>query len=145
MGSKGTLYVEKEESAFLYSDTAAPTATTMTVTTSAAGKPKVESSGSTGPDPATALKQGQAALGTGKPSKGYREEMEHFAYCIRMWGQSGSKQDRAQPRCTGRLAMQDAIVALTANQAMRKHQRIKFEDAWYEADKPDVPDADMKA
>jgi hypothetical protein len=44
------------------------------------------------------------------------------------------------PRCHGEVAMADAILALTANMAMDKKQRIVFEDAWFDADKPDVPE-----
>ena len=36
--------------------------------------------------------------------------------------------------------MADAILALTANMAMAKQQRIVFEDAWFDADKDDVPE-----
>ena len=45
---------------------------------------------------------GQNALGANPPSRGYREEMEHLAFCIRMRDQ-GMARDREllQPRCPG--------------------------------------------
>ena len=46
-------------------------------------------------------------------------------------------------RCDGRAAMADAIIALTANQAMRLQRRIGFEHAWFDAADTAVPDADM--
>jgi hypothetical protein len=67
--------------------------------------------------------------------------MEHFAYCIRMRDQ-GMERDREelQPRCDGQAAMEDAIIALTANQAMRKQQRIPFDPDWFDPDSNAVPD-----
>ena len=77
-------------------------------------------------------------------SRGYREEMAHFAYCVRMWNQGSNKRDRALPRCHGRVAMADAIIALSANLAMRRHQRIEFKPEWFDAASPEVPDPEMK-
>ncbi len=69
--------------------------------------------------------------------------MEDFAYCIRMWNQA-DKKDRRLPRCHGRVAMADAIIALTSNVAMRKRQRIDFDPRWFDPASREVPDADMK-
>jgi hypothetical protein len=69
--------------------------------------------------------------------------MEHFAYCVRMWNQA-NKNERPLPRCHGRVAMADAIIALTSNQAMRKHQRIEFKPSWFDDRSAEVPDPDMK-
>jgi len=70
--------------------------------------------------------------------------MEHFAYCIKMWNEGSSKQDRLMPRCHGRVAMADAIIALTSNLAMNRHQRIEFQEKWFDATSPEVPDPEMK-
>jgi len=94
-------------------------------------------------DPAQALKLGQGALGPEPVSKGYREEMEDFAYCVRLWNQA-DKKDRRLPRCHGRVAMADAIIALTSNLAMHRQKRIAFEPAWFDPATEAVPDADMK-
>ena len=46
--------------------------------------------------------------------------MEHLAFCIRMRDQaSEADREKLKPRCDGRAAMADAIIALTSNQAMR--------------------------
>jgi hypothetical protein len=99
-------------------------------------------------EPAKALATGQASLGSGPPSRGYREEMEHFAYCIRMHGQAKTPEEKRQwrfePRCHGRVAMADAIIALTSNLAMRRHERIEFKPEWFDAAASAVPDADVK-
>ena len=39
--------------------------------------------------------------------------------------------------------MADAIVALTANKAMRTHQRIEFQREWFDPASDAVPDEDM--
>jgi hypothetical protein len=70
--------------------------------------------------------------------------MEHLAYCIRMREQvSESERDQYKPRCDGRAAMADAIVALTANQAMKNRSRVEFQSAWFDPASDAVPDADM--
>jgi predicted dehydrogenase len=150
MGSHGTMVVEEESTVMLFPERnpnkPASDGKGMSVTVATAtGKPVIDSSGSTGAlDPVKALAAGQAALGTAPPSRGYREEMEHFAYCVRMWNQGKDKNDRPMPRCHGRVAMADAIIALTANQAMRKHQRIEFQSEWFSAHSPAVPDSEQK-
>ena len=40
--------------------------------------------------------------------------------------------------------MADAIIALTSNIAMRKHQRIEYDHRWFDPNSVDVPDGDMK-
>ena len=40
--------------------------------------------------------------------------------------------------------MADAIIALTANVAMRKRQRIEFDPRWFDAASRDVPDGDVQ-
>jgi predicted dehydrogenase len=145
MGSKGTLVVESEQSVMLWGGSGRSTA--VTVNTPAGGRPVLDASASTEPGDRRAADAGQNAIGHGPPSRGYREEMEHFAYCIRMRDQ-GMERDRAavKPRCDGTAAMADAIIALTANRAMREQKRIEFDPEWFDPEKMDkVPDRDMVA
>ena len=83
--------------------------------------------------------------------RGYRTEMEHFAYCVRKWQEmkqkvSYEKKDGKlvhadiMPRCHGEVAMADAIIALTANMAMAKRERIVFEDGLFETGSAEVPE-----
>jgi predicted dehydrogenase len=65
-------------------------------------------------------------------NRGYREEMEAFAFAIRNPG--------AQVRCSGRVAMADAVMALSANVAMRGKRRLDFKPTWYDPASSDVPD-----
>lgn len=144
MGTKGTLVVEEEQKAMLWGTGGRSTA--MGVSTSAGGQPALESSASEGRGAATAQAVGQNALGHAPPSRGYREEMEHFAYVIRMRDQA-TEADRAnlKVRCDGEAAMADAIMALVANKAIRTRQRIPFQDSWYRYDNNDVPDPERTA
>jgi predicted dehydrogenase len=142
LGNRGTLAVENEQAAMLWGGASRSTA--VTVSTSGGGAPTLSSGASDSPGSQRAADTGQAALGIGPPSRGYREEMEHLAYVIRMRGQASS-QDRAnlQVRCPGRSAMADAIIALTANLAMRRQQRIEFNEHWFDPASSEVPDADV--
>jgi predicted dehydrogenase len=153
MGSRGTLIVEGEQTAMLFKEPdpakrGKPRETTVTVTSTAAGKPVMES-GPTWGGPAAAASAAATVGGAGAPvtiSRGYREEMEDFAYCIRLWdgnlgyatNEDGSYKQRL-PRCHGEVAMADAIVALTANQAMALGERIPFRDDHFKVDSTAVP------
>jgi predicted dehydrogenase len=147
MGSRGTLLVESEQQAMLFPERnpnrggGPPRSTSVTVTSAGGSTPVLDSSGSQGGPVAQAV--GAASLGT-PVSKGYREEMEHFAYCIRMHNQGASRDDRPKVRCDGPAAMADAIIALTSNLAMKHRQRIEFREEWFQPDSPEVPDAEMK-
>jgi predicted dehydrogenase len=140
MGSKGTMVVSQEKEILLYKETGNPlTARTTSVSVENAGKkPALETSPSTaGPSQAAAL----GSLATVEPSRGYREELEHFAYCVRHGDKSNYHADEEhRPRCRGEVAMADAIIALTSNIAMRENRRIEFNPKWFEYQSPEVPD-----
>jgi hypothetical protein len=136
MGTKGTLVVEMETEAMLYP--AAGRNTSVGVTRNTSGQPAIDTSASTGGPAEAAQQVGQRSLPV--VSRGYREEMEHLAWIIRMRDE-GMARDREdmRPRCHGRAAMADAIIALTANQAMRSQSRVEFEDEWFDAASAAVP------
>jgi len=116
--------------------------TALTAATTGSGAPALDSWGS-GPPPAGAQATATRPSGNTVYSRGYKEEMEHLAYCIRMREQAMSA-DRPNVRCDGVHAMADAIIALTANLAMKNHQRIEFKPEWFDPKSPEVPDAEMK-
>ncbi len=86
--------------------------------------------------------------------------MEDFAFCVRQWqGLKGADYYKQRlPRCHGKVAMEDAIIALTANQAMHglesdekgekkkpRPERIEFKEEWFDANNlAAVPDAGTK-
>jgi predicted dehydrogenase len=153
-GSRGTMVVESETNLMLYNEKSptgkggAPRATTVAVTGAEKGKPALEASSTWGPAaaaPSSATAGAGPAGTTGAPvSRGYREEMEDFAYCIRNWGKDGYANNLRLPRCHGTVAMADAIIALTANLSMKKRTRIDFDEKWFDPIAKEVPDADQK-
>ena len=141
MGSKGTMIVNSEKEILLYKEAGAAATSRLTaiaVEKNPAGKPVIETSPSAaGPSAATSL----GGLATADPSRGYREELEHFAYCIRHGDQSNPYEDKEHlPRCRGEVALADAVIALTSNLAMKQKRRIEFKDAWFEYTSPEVPE-----
>jgi predicted dehydrogenase len=165
LGDRGTMVVEGEQSVMLYTErdpnkkvAGNLRGLSVGVSSTGAGKPALESTSTWGP--ATGAAPGGAGgppiAGAGGPvSRGYREEMEDFAYCVRLWdpklGYKGEKgpdgkfvYEQRLPRCHGEVAMADAVVALTANRAMKRRERIEFKDAWFDAGAPEVPDGDAQ-
>jgi predicted dehydrogenase len=155
MGSRGTLIVEKEQDVFLYRERdprkrtdGPPRSTTLKVESSDGGKPVLDSGGTWGGPSVAAAPSATAGAGAKagvRISRGYTEEMEDFAYCIRQWPTSSGyemrKDDKGKdvyihrlPRCHGKVAMADAIIALTANSAMSLNKRIEFKEAHFSAD-----------
>jgi predicted dehydrogenase len=174
MGVKGTMFLEKEADVYLWkekdktadrlaksADAKAKAAggrdTRVTVTAAGGGKPAMEATSTWGGG-GGAASTGKNTGGSGWDSavRGYRTEMEHFAYCLRKWQErkqpvSYEKDEQGKmkhadilPRCHGEVAMTDAILALTANLAMDKKRRIEFKDGWFDAAKPETPEADAE-
>jgi predicted dehydrogenase len=124
-GTDGTLILEREEEAMLFKRS--DTSTKIQVKEMGKGKAAMETY-ETGGGAAAAL----AAKPSGPPSRGYREEIEHWAWCIRNPGN--------KPHCTGEVALGDAVIALTANIAIQKQQQIKFDPAWFDPTRTETPE-----
>lgn len=155
MGSRGTMVVEKEAEVYLFKEPEPAKAksggkdTAVAVTQNKAGAPVAAASSTWGGGGAALVKDSKAPAWDTNV-RGYRTEMEHFAFCIRAWGKD--KVDYAKgtdgkfkhadrlPRCTGEVAMADAILALGANMAMDKRVRIEFDPKWFDTAAPDVPE-----
>jgi predicted dehydrogenase len=140
MGSRGTMIVEAEKEILLYKEAGSAANSRLTSLTieKAGNKPVIEASPSqAGPSAATAL----GGLATADPSRGYREELEHFAYCIRHGDASDYHADKDhQPRCRGEVALADAVIALTSNLAMKQKRRIEFDEKWFDYESDEVPE-----
>ena len=141
MGTRGTMIVEEEKEILLYKEgggAAASRSTSITVEKGAGGKPVIEASPSTaGPSTATSL----GGLATNDVSRGYREELEHFAFCVRHGDSKNYHEDSEhKPRCRGEVALADAVIALTSNLAMKQKRRIDFDEKWFDFQSPEVPD-----
>ena len=134
MGTKGTIVLETEQEYQLYS-TGGP-ATFVDVTKGKDGGLALDTTASA--PPASAV--GEKALGTGPVSRGYTEEIEHWAYCIE--SNPDAKDPAVQPKCKPEVAMADAIIALTTNIAIRDNRRIEFKDEWFDINKDETPEGD---
>jgi predicted dehydrogenase len=75
-----------------------------------------------------------AGAGGGPVSRGYREELEHWAWCIR------NRSRENMPRCHPEVALTDAVIALTANKAAREGRRIEFKKEWFDIESNLTPD-----
>ncbi len=131
MGSKGTIVLEREQDVFLYKDSAT---TTKVGVKADGGGPTLDTQAS-GKGPALA----KAAENQGPVSRGYREEMEHFAWCIR------ENRPKSELRCRPEVALGDAVIALATNVAIKnansgKGGYLAFEEAWYDLNKDETPD-----
>ena len=137
MGTKGTLALEREQEVLLYknSDT-----TTKIGVKDEKGGPVLDTQAS-GKGPALA----KAAENQGPVSRGYREEIEHFAYCVR------NQRDPKELRCRAEVALGDAVIALTTNVALKNANDpakqkdgpggfIRFQDEWYDIHHDATPD-----
>src|SRR5690606_17542391 len=101
MGTEGTLILEKEQEVMLFKGSS--TSTSVGVKKGSGGGPTLDTTASG--DTAAVAK---VALG-GEISRGYTEEIEHWAWCIR------NRAPENNVRCTPKVAMADAIIALTSN------------------------------
>ena len=79
-------------------------------------------------------------------SLGYTEEIEHFAWCIRKNPEPNYKTDdpKLMMHCQPKVAMADAIMALTANISARVGQTINFKDEWFDVFNDATPENDYR-
>jgi len=130
MGTSGTLILEQEQEVMLYKD--ASRDTRVTVATGKDGAPTLDTTESGG-GPAVAAGGGN----DGPPSRGYTEEMEHWAWCIR------NPAPENQPRCKPEVAIADAVIALTSNIALANpstRARIEFQPEWFDIASDETPE-----
>jgi predicted dehydrogenase len=121
-GTKGTLILEREQVL------QEPSSGTEIKVGGGAGGPTMDTQSS---GPAHKL----AASGPGgEVSRGYAEELEHWAWCIR------NPDKENLPRCHPRVAMGDAVIALTTNMAAREGKRIEFKEEWFDPDRDETPE-----
>ncbi len=135
-GTRGTLVMKTEKEALYWKEASATSGggldQRLWVLQGDTGGPVIDTYETTTPAAAAT----QKAMGE-NISRGYREEMEHFAHCIR------TGEDTL--RCNGTVAMADAIMALTANLAMKNKVRIEFKDEWFDPANPACPEDDFPA
>ena len=131
LGTEGTLLLETEKEAMLFK-THETTSKTKVVAAKGRGKKgaavlQVDESG----DPESAA---IGTLGDLPAERGYTEELEHWAWCIR------NRAPENQPRCHPKVALGDAVIALTTNMAARQGARIEFKKEWFDVHSDETPE-----
>jgi hypothetical protein len=136
-GTEGTLLLETEKDAMLYK-----THETMSKTKVVASKRKDKDGNE---KDGAALRVDEAGdpeseaigvLGTLPAERGYTEQLEHWAWCIR------NRDPHNLPHCHPKIALGDAAIALTTNMAARKGQRIEFKKEWFDIDSDETPEGE---
>ena len=131
MGTKGTLILDKETDVLLYRNSD----TSSKVGVAAKDGGYVLDTSASGDYAAPVAK----AASAGPVSRGYREEIEHWAYCIR------NPDAENRPRCHPEVAMGDAVIALGTNVALKnanegKGGYLEFQEEWFKVDSDATPD-----
>jgi predicted dehydrogenase len=129
MGTKGTLILEREQDVMLFKGS--DTASNVKVSENKSGAPTLDTTQSGG---GPAVETGKKAIETGPPSRGYTEELEHWAWCIR------NPAPEHKPRCHPEVALADAVIALVTNMSMKKGETIRFQPEWFKIDKDETPE-----
>jgi predicted dehydrogenase len=129
-GTDGTLILEEEKEVLLYKQ-ALTSGKTRVVAAKKKGHAALEV-GEAADDQSAAI--GQMAMLAA--DRGYAEELEHWAWCIR------NPAPEHQPHCHPKVALKDAVIALTANKAAREGCRIDFEESWFDPDHDATPEGE---
>jgi hypothetical protein len=76
---------------------------------------------------------GTQALGT-DISRGYTEQLEHWAWCIR------DPDPKNHLKCHPKVALADAVIALTTNIAAHGGRKIDFKPEWFDPKSDATPE-----
>ena len=123
MGTKGTIVIDREKEVELYRK---DQPTSIKADKSAGPVLDTTESG--------AYAAAETKATTGPVSRGYTEEIEHWAWCIR------NRSPENVPRCGPKVALADAVIALVANKAINSESRVVFDPAWFDPDSDATPE-----
>ena len=154
-GTKGTLLIETEKEALLYRTSAVNDKTKVAFSGASRSYDLVIDEAG---DPLSSAIGYQGVYGT-DVSRGYCEEIEHWAYCIRNNPEAdpnkvdtaitaemvGDLDEKNRPklvtRCRGEVALWDAVIALATNISADLRMKVDFDPAWFDADSDVTPEA----
>jgi predicted dehydrogenase len=122
-GTKGTLVLAREQEVMLFKG---PSATKVKMVDDDGPTLDTQESGE-----AQTVTGGQ---GTAAVSRGYTEELEHWAWCVR------NPAPENLPRCHPQVALADAVIALTTNLSARQGRRIDFQPEWFDPHSDETPE-----
>ncbi|MDO4586208.1 MAG: Gfo/Idh/MocA family oxidoreductase [Planctomycetia bacterium] len=153
-GTKGTLMIETEKEAFLYRTSAINDKTRVAFSKGAnAFDIVIDEEG----DPLSAAIGYQGIYAT-DVSRGYCEEIEHWAYCIRknpnaeedkvdteisplnVGGLDEKNRPKLLTRCRGSIALWDAVIALATNISADLRTTVPFDPAWFDYKSDSTPE-----
>ena len=137
MGTKGSLVLHNEKDVALYKNGVSAD-TKLSVKKESDG-PTMDTQASGGQTKAASLAN---AANQGPVSRGYTEEIEHWAYCIR------NPDPENKPKCHPEVAMGDAVIALTARLAIQRSNQgkggyIPFKEEWFDINSDATPENDL--
>jgi predicted dehydrogenase len=137
-GTKGTLLLETEKDAMLFKTHYVDD---KTVVKGSLGSPSLETLDS-GDRPAALEQEVSSAVGfhatAGDISRGYTEQIEHWVCCVRE--NPEAKDDGPLPHCHPKVAIADAVIALTTNLAAAGPGRMDFKKEWFDIDSDETPE-----
>jgi predicted dehydrogenase len=135
MGTKRALVIQQERDVMLFNNR---DVTSKVTTKDAEVVLDTQESG-----PPVAVAQAQS----GPVSRGYKEEIEHWAYCIK------NPAPENTPRCNPTVALGDAVVALMTTEAVKKANAskkgamapgfVEFKEEWFDVDRPECPEGNL--
>ncbi|HBT77174.1 MAG TPA: hypothetical protein DEB39_09690, partial [Planctomycetaceae bacterium] len=142
-GTKGTLLIDREKEASFYRGAAIEDKTIIVKNDQGELDVQLSESG----DPLSRAIGLQATFGD--VSRGYCEELEHWAYCIRDNPEPtysdeelhDPEKKKRYPRCYPAVALNDAVIALTTNIAGDLGETILFDPAWFDYKNDATPEA----
>ncbi|MBO7678853.1 MAG: Gfo/Idh/MocA family oxidoreductase [Thermoguttaceae bacterium] len=131
-GTKGTIILEREQKSELLRGPS-----TSKVEKKAAGAAALDTQAS-----APAQKAVASASGDGPAvSRGYKEEIEHWAWCIKE--NPNVTDPTKQPRCNPRIALGDAVIALVTNIAAGQGKSVEFRESWFDPENDETPENEL--
>ncbi len=137
-GTKGTMLLELEKEAMLFKTHYVDDKTVVKGSLGAAELDVLAA----GDKPGAVEQEVSAAVGfhatSGDISRGYTEEIEHWVQCIRE--NPEAKADGALPHCHPKVAMADAVIALTTNLAAAGPGRMDFKKEWFDIHSDETPE-----
>ena len=135
-GTKGTLQIDQEKEGLLYERAAVDKKTKILARGSGANR-ELYLSTRDEDDPLAAAIGFQATAA--EAGRGYCEEIEHWAYCIRENPEVDTS--KAMPRCYPAVALVDAVISLTTNIAAKLGDPVEFDPAWFDPKSDETPEA----
>ena len=131
-GTKGTIILEREQDSQLLRGPS-----TSKVEKKSAGAAALDTQAS------APAQKAVANAGGGGPavSRGYKEEIEHWAWCVQE--NPDCRNPGIRPRCNPRIALGDAVIALVTNIAADKGESVTFDEDWFDPDNDKTPEDDL--